>query len=165
MHNTVLSIKILFIHYYSQEMLLQRRYEFILFPNYFITVAYYYRTRPILFLYFFSVPTFLHFKIFHCVYIYIHPIFVPYRKAQRAEGHYRSHQNRQWLSLHNDGVDYTCSPLSECLNEHRVSPQQPMGLFLLPGYHNAAIFAINHLCISSGMLLSQKKFDFLYNGM
>ena len=45
-------------------MLLQRRYEFILFPNYFITVVYYYRTHPILFLYFFSIPTFLHFKIF-----------------------------------------------------------------------------------------------------
>ena len=45
-------------------MLLQRRYEFILFPNYFSTVVYYYRTHPILFLYFFSVPTFLHFLNF-----------------------------------------------------------------------------------------------------
>ena len=41
--------------------MLQRRYEFILFPNYFITVVYYYRTHPILFFYFFSIPTFLHF--------------------------------------------------------------------------------------------------------
>ena len=46
-------------------MLLQRRYEFsILFPNYFITVVYYYRTHPILFLYFFSIPTFIHLKFF-----------------------------------------------------------------------------------------------------
>ena len=38
--------------------LLQRRYEIISFPNYFITVVYYYCTHPILFLYFFSIPTF-----------------------------------------------------------------------------------------------------------
>ena len=46
-------------------MLLQRRYEFsILFPNYFITVVYYCRTHPILFLYFFSIATFFTFLIF-----------------------------------------------------------------------------------------------------
>ena len=36
--------------------------EIILFPNYFITVVYYYRTYPILYLYFFSVPTFFIFQ-------------------------------------------------------------------------------------------------------
>ena len=41
-----------------------------------------------------------------------------------------------------------------------VSPQQPMGLLLLPGYHNAAIFAVNCLRISSGMLLSHKNLIF-----
>ena len=35
-----------------------------------------------------------------------------------------------------------------------------MGLLLLPGYHNAAIFAVNRLRISSGMLLSQKNLIF-----
>ena len=35
-----------------------------IFPNYFITVVYYYCIQTILFLYFFSIPTFLHFKIF-----------------------------------------------------------------------------------------------------
>ena len=49
-----------------KETLLQRRYEIILFPNYFITVVYYYRTDPILFFLLFSVPTFLSFsKFFH----------------------------------------------------------------------------------------------------
>ena len=41
-------------------MLLQRRYEIILYHNYFITVVYYYRTHPILFRYFFSIPTFFY---------------------------------------------------------------------------------------------------------
>ena len=44
--------------------MLQHRYEIILSPNYFITVVYYYRTHSILFLYFFSIPTFLHFLNF-----------------------------------------------------------------------------------------------------
>ena len=44
--------------------MLQHRYEFISFPKYFITVVYYYRTHPILLVYFFSIPTFLHLKIF-----------------------------------------------------------------------------------------------------
>ena len=59
-------------------MLLQLRYEIILSPNYFITVVYYYRTHPILFLYFFFDPylfTFL--KFFHYwftieLHVYIH---------------------------------------------------------------------------------------------
>ena len=45
-------------------MLLQHRYEIILFPNYLITVVYYYCTHPILFLYFFSIPNFLPFLNF-----------------------------------------------------------------------------------------------------
>ena len=44
--------------------MLQRRYEFILFPNYFITVVYYYRTHPILFFNFFPSLLFYIFKIF-----------------------------------------------------------------------------------------------------
>ena len=52
---TVLSIEIilLIIHNTDKKTLLQHRYEIILFPNYFITVVYYYCTHPILFLYFF----------------------------------------------------------------------------------------------------------------
>ena len=39
-----------------KETLLQRRYEIILFPNYFITVVYYYRTDPIFFFFTFFCP-------------------------------------------------------------------------------------------------------------
>ena len=58
----------------DDNYLLQRSYEFILFPNYFITIVYYYHTHPIMFFYFFSIPTFLHLKIFFvtgffCLYV------------------------------------------------------------------------------------------------
>ena len=59
--------------------MLQRRYgryELILFHNYFITVVYYYRTRPMLFLYFFFVLTFYILKFFHyCFLLFLYGIY------------------------------------------------------------------------------------------
>ena len=62
---TVLSIKILFIHNYGQGMLPHHRYEFILFPDYFITVVFYYRLIPSCFFTFSTSLLFYIFKFFH----------------------------------------------------------------------------------------------------
>ena len=64
----VLSIKILFIH----EMLLQHRYEFILFSNYLITSLLLSYSSHLVFFYFFSITTFYILKFFH----YWFPLFL-----------------------------------------------------------------------------------------
>ena len=97
--------------------------------------------------------------IYIYIYIYIHPILYHTERLREQKG---------IIDHVKTGNGFPCIMIWLIILAHHsvnalmstVSPQQPMGLLLLPGYHNAAFFAVNCLHISSGILLSHKNLIF-----